>query len=150
MYEYITLRRERFCIHTMSLAQLPQAIANALLSITSSKILLLLLINVFLLVVGCVMETFAALIILVPVFLPVALSLGLTPIHFGMIMCINLIVGLITPPVGVALFTTSLATNVPLNKLIGPIWKWVGVSLVVLMLVTFIPAMSNWLPSLLG
>ncbi|MEA4942613.1 MAG: TRAP transporter large permease [Oscillibacter sp.] len=136
--------------YTMSLAQLPQAIANALLSITSSKILLLLLINVFLLVVGCVMETFAALIILVPVFLPVALSLGLTPIHFGMIMCINLIVGLITPPVGVALFTTSLATNVPLNKLIGPIWKWVGVSVVVLMLVTFIPAMSNWLPSLLG
>lgn len=136
--------------YTMSLAQLPQAIANGLLSITSSKFLLLLLINAFLLVVGCVMETFAALIILVPVLLPVALSLGLTPIHFGMIMCINLIIGLITPPVGVALFTTSMATNVPLNKLVGPIWKWVGVSIAVLMLVTYIPAMSNWLPGLLA
>ena len=136
--------------YTMSLAQLPQQIANFLISLTDSKVLLLLLINAFLLLVGCVMESFAAIIILVPVLLPVATSLGLTPVHFGMIMCINLIVGLLTPPVGVALFTTCLATKTPLEKVVGPIWKWVGVAVIVLMLVTFIPALSDWLPSLLA
>lgn len=136
--------------YTMALAQLPQHIANFLISLTSSKILLLIIINLFLLLVGMVMESFAAIIILVPVLLPVALSLGLTPVHFGMIMCINLIVGLVTPPVGVALFTTCLSTKTPLEKVVGPIWKWVGVAFVVLMLVTFIPALSEFLPSLIA
>lgn len=136
--------------YTMALAQLPQQIANFLISLTSSKFLLLIIINLFLLLVGMVMESFAAIIILVPVLLPVALSLGLTPVHFGMIMCINLIVGLITPPVGVALFTTCLSTKTPLEKVVGPIWKWVGVAFVVLMLVTFIPALSEFLPTLIA
>ncbi len=136
--------------YTMALAQLPQHIANFLISLTSSKFLLLIIINLFLLLVGMVMESFAAIIILVPVLLPVALSLGLTPVHFGMIMCINLIVGLVTPPVGVALFTTCLSTKTPLEKVVGPIWKWVGVAFVVLMLVTFIPALSEFLPSLIA
>ena len=136
--------------YTMALAQLPQQIANFLISLTSSKFLLLIIINLFLLLVGMVMESFAAIIILVPVLLPVALSLGLTPVHFGMIMCINLIVGLITPPVGVALFTTCLSTKTPLEKVVGPIWKWVGVAFAVLMLVTFIPALSEFLPTLIA
>ncbi len=134
--------------YTMSLAQLPQQIAHFLISLTDSKVMLLLIINLFLLLVGCVMESFAAIVILVPVLLPVALSLGLTPVHFGMIMCINLTVGLITPPVGVALFTTCLATKTPIEKVVGPIWKWVGMAFIVLMLVTFVPALSDWLPSL--
>lgn len=133
--------------YTMSLARLPQQIANALLSLTNSKVLLLILINLFLLVVGCVMESFAAIIILVPVLLPVATSLGLSPIHFGMIMCINLTIGLITPPVGVALFTTCLATGTPLKRVVGPIWKWVAIAVAVLLLVTFIPALTEWLPT---
>ena len=135
--------------YTMSLARLPQMIANFLMSLTDSKILLLLIINLFLLLVGCVMESFAAIIILVPVLLPVATSLGLTPVQFGMIMCINLTIGLITPPVGVALYTTCLATNTKVERVVGPIWKWVGVAFVVLMLVTFIPALSDFLPTLI-
>ena len=95
------------------------------------------------------MESFAAIIILVPVLLPVATSLGLTPVQFGMIMCINLTIGLITPPVGVALYTTCLATNTKVERVVGPIWKWVGVAFVVLMLVTFIPALSDFLPTLI-
>ena len=136
--------------YTMSLAQLPQQIANFLISLTDSKVLLLIIINLFLLFVGCVMESFAAIIILVPVLLPVATSLGLSPVHFGMIMCINLIIGLLTPPVGVALYTTCLATKTPVEKVVGPIWKWVGVAVVVLMFVTFVPALSEWLPSLIN
>lgn len=135
--------------YTLAIAKLPQSIANFLLSLTDSKLVLLLLINIFLLIVGCVMESFAAIIILVPVLLPVAASIGLTAIHFGMIMCINLTVGLITPPVGVALFTTCLATGVPLRRVVGPIWKWVAVAIVVLMLVSFVPAISDWLPAVL-
>lgn len=132
---------------TMALDQIPQMIADGLLSITQNPYFLLLLINIFLLFVGMVMETFAAVIILVPVLLPVVTSVGIDPLHFGMVMCVNLTVGLLTPPVGVALFTTSTVTKVPLNKLVGPIWRWVGVALVVLLLITYVPSLVTWLPS---
>lgn len=132
---------------TMGLDQIPQMIADGLLSITQNPYFLLLLINIFLLFVGMVMETFAAVIILVPVLLPVVTSVGIDPLHFGIVMCVNLTVGLLTPPVGVALFTTSTVTKVPLNKLVGPVWRWVGAALVVLLLITYIPILVTWLPS---
>ena len=100
---------------TMALDQIPQMIADGLLSITQNPYLLLLLINIFLIFVGMVMETFAAVIILVPVLLPVVTSVGIDPLHFGIVMCLNLTIGLLTPPVGVALFTTSSVTGVSLN-----------------------------------
>jgi tripartite ATP-independent transporter DctM subunit len=131
---------------TMALDDIPQTIASGLLSLTENKWLMLLFINIFLLFVGMVMETVAAIIILVPVFLPIVHSLGIDPLHFGMVMCINLIIGLLTPPVGVALFTTSIITGVPLRKLIKPIWKWVGVCLIVLMICTYIPSLVTFLP----
>lgn len=131
---------------TMALDQIPQMIADGLLAITNNPYLLLLLINIFLIFVGMVMETFAAIIILVPVLLPVVTTLGIDPLHFGMIMCVNLTIGLLTPPVGVALFTSSSITKVPLNRLVGPIWRWVGIALVVLMLITYIPSLVTWLP----
>jgi tripartite ATP-independent transporter DctM subunit len=131
---------------TMALDDIPQTIASGLLSLTENKWVMLLLINIFLLFVGMVMETVAAIIILVPVFLPIVSSLGIDPLHFGMVMCINLIVGLLTPPVGVALFTTSIVTGVPLRKLIKPIWTWVGICLVVLLFCTYVPSLVTFLP----
>lgn len=131
---------------TMALDQIPQMIADALLNITNNPYILLLLINIFLIFVGMVMETFAAIIILVPVLLPVVTTLGIDPLHFGMIMCVNLTIGLLTPPVGVALFTTSSIAKVSLNKLVGPIWRWVGIALVVLMVITYVPDLVTWLP----
>jgi len=131
---------------TMAMAQVPQMIADLLLSITDNPYVLLLLINIFLIFVGMVMETFAAVIILVPVLLPVVTSLGIDPLHFGMVMCVNLTIGLLTPPVGVALFTTSSVTKVPLNKLVGPIWRWVGIALIVLLIITYVPSLVTWLP----
>ena len=92
------------------------------------------------------METFAAVIILVPVLLPVVTSVGIDPLHFGIVMCVNLTIGLLTPPVGVALFTTSSVTGVSLNKLVGPIWRWVGIAFVVLVLIIYIPSLVTWLP----
>jgi TRAP-type C4-dicarboxylate transport system permease large subunit len=131
---------------TMALEQIPQEIANALLSLTSNKYVALLLINLFLLFVGMVMETIAAIIILVPVFLPVIATLGIDPLHFAMVVSFNLIVGLLTPPVGVALFTTSIVTGAPLQKLVKPIWCWVGVAMVVLLIITYVPDIVTFLP----
>lgn len=131
---------------TMALDQIPQMIADGLLNITQNPYLLLLLINILLIFVGMVMETFAAVIILVPVLLPVVTSVGIDPLHFGIVMCVNLTIGLLTPPIGVALFTTSSVTGVSLNKMVGPIWRWVGVAFLVLVLITYIPALVTWLP----
>ena len=133
---------------TMALEQVPQEIANALLALTTNKYVALLLINVFLIFVGMVMETVAAIIILVPVFLPIVQTLGIDPLHFGLVVSFNLIVGLLTPPVGVALFTTSIVTGVPLQKMIKPIWYWVGMALFILILITYIPDLVTFLPRL--
>ena len=131
---------------TMALDQIPQRIASCLLSISNNSYVLLLLINALLLIVGMIMETFAAIIILVPVLLPVITSVGIDPLHFGIVMSLNLVIGLITPPVGVALFTTASVTGVSLGKLIKPIWKWVGVSVVVLIIITYMPKIVTFLP----
>ena len=133
---------------TMALEQVPQEIANALLALTTNKYVALLLINLFLIFVGMVMETVAAIIILVPVFLPIVQTLGIDPLHFGLVVSFNLIVGLLTPPVGVALFTTSIVTGVPLQKMIKPIWYWVGMALFILILITYIPDLVTFLPRL--
>lgn len=133
---------------TMALDDIPQTIAAGLLSLTENKWVMLLLINIFLLFVGMVMETVAAIIILVPVFLPIIGQLGIDPLHFGVVMCMNLIIGLLSPPVGVALFTTSIVTGVPLRSLIKPIWKWVGVCLLVLMICTYVPSLVTFLPNM--
>jgi tripartite ATP-independent transporter DctM subunit len=134
--------------YMLTLDRIPQKIAAFILSLTSNRYMLLLLINLFLFLVGMVMETVASIIILVPILLPIAQAAGIDPLHFGMVMCINLIIGLVTPPVGVTLFTTALVTKVPLRKLIKPIWVWVGGAVVVLLLITYIPNLVLFIPSL--
>ncbi|GAB6156218.1 hypothetical protein JCM17380_49700 [Desulfosporosinus burensis] len=134
---------------TMALDQVPQKIAEFMLSLTTNKYMLLLLINIFLLLVGMVMETVAAIIILVPVFLPIITAVGIDPLHFGMVVSINLVIGLITPPVGVALFTTSIVTKTPLEKMIKPIWVWVGAAVAVLMVITYVPDLVTFLPNMI-
>ncbi len=130
--------------------QIPQMIADGILSISTNKIVVILLINLLLLFVGTFMETIAALIILFPVLLPVATSIGLDPIQFGVIAVLNLVIGLTTPPVGVCLFVASSIGNVSLAKISKAVLPFLLVSLAVLMLVSFVPAISLWLPSLLN
>jgi tripartite ATP-independent transporter DctM subunit len=134
--------------YMLTLDRIPQKIASFILSLTSNRYQLLLLMNLFLFLVGMVMETVASIIILVPILLPIAQAAGIDPLHFGIVMCINLIIGLVTPPVGVTLFTTSLVTKVPLRKLIRPIWVWVGAAAAVLFLITYIPNLVLFIPSL--
>ena len=128
--------------------QVPQGLAEFLLEITQNKFLLLLLINILLIIVGSFMETIAALLIVYPILLNVAVSVGIHPIQFSVIAVLNLIIGLNTPPVGVCLFVASGIGNVPIDKVAKAGFPFLLVSLLVLLMVTYIPALSLYLPGL--
>ena len=128
----------------------PQAIAVWVLSLTSNEILLILLINLMLLVVGCLMDTTAAIIILVPILLPIATALGIDPLLFGVMMCINLVIGLATPPVGVALYLGADVAKLRVEQVIRFTAPLLLIHIAVLMAITFVPAISLSLPRALG
>lgn len=132
----------------MTVEELPQLIADSLLSLTENKILILLMINFLLLFVGAFMETIAALLILFPVLLGVAVHVGVDPVQFAIIMVFNLVIGLTTPPVGVCLFVASSIGNISLEKIARAGLPFLLVSLFVLILVTYVPGISLWLPGL--
>lgn len=128
--------------------QIPQLVAESILGISTNTIIVILLINLLLIFVGTFMETIAALVILFPVLLPVALTVGMDPIQFGVMMVLNLVIGLVTPPVGVCLFVASQIGKVSIGKTARELLPFLGVSLVVLMLVAFVPQITLFLPSL--
>lgn len=128
--------------------QIPQNLAEFLLTITGNKFLLLLLINILLIIIGSFMETIAALLIVYPILLKVAIFAGVDPIQFSVIAVLNLIIGLNTPPVGVCLFVASGIGKVSLEKVAKAGLPFLMVSLIILLLVTYIPALSLYLPGL--
>ncbi|MEZ8575948.1 TRAP transporter large permease [Vibrio splendidus] len=134
----------------LTLERLPTEIAQFILSITDNKLLILLCITALLLIVGTFMETLAAIVILTPILLPIVTALGMDPIHFGIVMIVNLAIGFVTPPLGANLFMASQVGNVPIESLSRAIIGWIGALLVALMLITFIPALSLTLPNILG
>lgn len=129
--------------------QVPDIVANFILSITDNRIVVILLMNVLLLFVGMFMETIAALIILFPTLLDVATSVGMDPVHFAVMMVLNLMIGLSTPPVGVCLFVVSEIGKVPMLRVAREIVPFLVCNLIVLLLVSYIPLISLWLPNLL-
>jgi tripartite ATP-independent transporter DctM subunit len=129
--------------------QVPQRIAQAMLNLTQNRVLMLLLINGLLLFVGTFMETIAALIILFPVLLKVAVTVGVDPLQFAVIAVLNLVIGLTTPPVGVCLFVAAGLGKISLGRLSKAVLPFLAVSLLVLLLVTYVPAISLTLPQLL-
>jgi len=120
-----------------------------MLSISSNKYVILILINLLLLFVGAFMETVSALIILFPVLLKLATSVGVDPIQFAVIVVLNLVIGLTTPPLGVCLFVSQSIGKITLGKISRAILPFLGISIVVLMIVTFIPEVTLFLPRLL-
>lgn len=128
--------------------QIPQMIAATMLSLTTNKYLIILLINILLLIVGTFMETIAALIILFPPLLAVAIKVGIDPIHFATFAVLNLMIGLTTPPVGVCLFVAANIAKISLGAISRAIWPFLVCNIVVLFLVSYVPAISLWLPSL--
>lgn len=134
--------------YALAYAQIPQQIADAVISISDNKYVILLLINILFLFVGMIMEPMPAIYILVPVLLPIIQQYGIDPIHMGLIICVNMAIGLITPPVGSALYTAAMATNVSANRMVKSIWPWVGVLVIVLFMVTYVPISFMWLVNL--
>jgi tripartite ATP-independent transporter DctM subunit len=126
-----------------------EAFASIILMISENPIIVLLLINLILLIVGCFLETIAAITILVPVLLPIAVHVGVDPVHFGVIMVLNLMIGLLTPPVGMVLYVLSRVANVPFERAMMATLPFLIPLVAVLAMVTFIPAVTMWLPTLI-
>jgi len=125
----------------------PQAIVEALTALSSSPAVILLIINVILLVLGFFMEGIAIMLLTVPIFIPVLAKFGIDPVHFGVVMTLNLMIGLLTPPVGMVLYAVSTIAKVPVVRLAWELVPFMIVLGVVLMLITYIPGLVTWLPS---
>lgn len=134
----------------LTIAQIPEKIAALILGLTSNKFVVLMLINILLLIVGTFMETNAAIIILTPILLPIVKTLGVDPIHFGIIVVMNLSIGFITPPLGANLFMACQVGDISYDNLVKKIWPWIIVMIILLLLVTYIPSISMALPRALG
>ena len=134
----------------MSFTGLPQAISNLMLGVSDNKIVILLMINVILLIVGTFMDMAPALLIFTPIFLPVITAIGMDPIQFGVMMVMNLSIGTITPPVGSVLFVGCSVAKLKVEDVIGKLIPFFGAIVVALLFVTFVPAISTWLPTVLG
>jgi C4-dicarboxylate transporter DctM subunit len=134
----------------LTMEQVPQAISAWISSTTDSKIVILLLINVLLLIVGCIMDTTPSILVLSPILLPVALAVGVNPIHFGLIMVVNLAIGFVTPPLGINLFVASRVGQTSLDTVVKGIIPFVIVMVGCLMLITYIPQISLFLLQMTG
>jgi len=136
--------------YIMTLMQIPLKISTALTAFTDNRYTILLLINVLLLILGTLMDMAALLLILTPILLPVVKAVGVDPVHFGMIMIVNLGVGLLTPPVGSVLFVGSAIGKLPIEQVVKALMPFFGLLLIVLAIITYVPALSLWLPRLMG
>ena len=134
----------------MAFTGIPDMVANAVLGLTDNRILIFLLMNVILLVVGTFMDATPAILIFTPIFLPICTSLGMNPIHFGIVICYNLAVGTITPPVGTILFTGCKVGGVTIETVIKHMLPYFVAIAIGLLLVTYIPALSLTIPRLTG
>ena len=132
----------------LTTTRVTEAIAAWVLSISDNPLVFLLLVNVFLLFVGCFMETIAAITILVPVFMPIVAKLGIDPVHFGLLMILNLMIGLLTPPVGMVLFVLQKVARISFEATVKAVLPWIGPLLVTLALITYVPQLVLWLPNL--
>lgn len=126
----------------LTMLQVPQIVATTLTSVFSSKVILLLVINAFLLVVGMLMDSISAILICTPILLPVMSAIGYNPIQFGIMMTVNLAIGFVTPPVGVNLFVASNLSEVPIMELFKKAVPFIGFFLIALLLITFVPQIS--------
>ena len=134
--------------YVMALTQMPAKITAFFLTISDNKYVILFLVNILLLVLGCLVDMAPSILICTPILLPVMINFGVDPVHFGMIMMLNLGIGLCHPPVGAILFVGCAVGKVTIEQVMRTIWPFYAVMFGVLMLVTYIPALSLWLPSI--
>ena len=136
--------------YVMSYTKIPALVASAILGLTNSPVIILLIMNVILLIVGCFMDPTPAVLIFTPIFLPIVQTWGMHPVHFGLMMIMNLCVGTLTPPVGAILFAGCRTHNVKIEQIIKMLLPFFAVIFVTLMLITYVPALSMFIPQALG
>jgi len=134
--------------YLLTIERIPSTVAEGILGASDNPVVVLLLINLFLLVVGAFIDTIAAIVILTPILLPVATQIGVDPIHFGVIMVVNLAIGFITPPVGVNLFVASAVGKVPFDTVARGIVPLFFTMIIALAIISYVPSLSLWLPNL--
>jgi tripartite ATP-independent transporter DctM subunit len=130
--------------------QVPQKVAESLVSLTDNPFVFLILINVLLLFLGMLLEPTSALIITTPILLPVAVSFGIDPLQLGSILIFNLMIGLMTPPMGGVIFVLSSVTGLPLERVFKGAAYFLPAMVIVLLLITYVPAVTLWLPRAIG
>jgi tripartite ATP-independent transporter DctM subunit len=136
--------------YLLAYLQVPQKITEVMLSITSNKILILLMMNIVLLILGCIMDMAPLILICTPIMLPTALACGVSPVHFGVILMLNLGIGLLTPPVGSALYVGCAIGNIKMDKMAKSMFPFYGTMFVVLMILTYFPQIFMFVPKLFG
>lgn len=134
----------------MAFTGIPSALSNFVLGLSDNPIIILLIINLLLLLIGTVMDVAPAILIFTPIFMPIALDLGVDPVHFGMFFILNLCIGTITPPVGTGLFVGASIGKVKIEQLIKPLMPFYLAIFILLMVITYVPQISLFLPNLLG
>ena len=134
--------------HVLTDEQIPQAIANSMLSAGLGPIMFLVMVNVILLIGGQFMEPSGLVLIVAPLVFPIAIELGIDPIHLGIIMVVNMEIGMITPPVGLNLFVTSGVAGMPMMRVVRAALPFLGVLFIFLIMVTYLPFLSTWLPTM--
>jgi len=134
----------------LTVSQAAQLLSDAILGITQNKWVFLILVNLLMLFVGCFLDTIAAITILVPILLPIVLKLGIDPVHFGLIMTLNLMIGLLHPPLGMVLFVLSRVAKLSVERTTMAILPWLVPLFLALMAITFIPEITLWLPKYVG
>jgi len=134
----------------LTVSQAAQLLSDAILSITDNKWVFLILVNLLMLFVGCFLDTIAAITILVPILLPIVLKFDIDPVQFGLIMTLNLMIGLLHPPLGMVLFVLSRVAKLSVERTTMAILPWLVPLFLALILITFVPSISLWLPQQLG
>ena len=135
--------------HVLTDEQIPQTIANSMLSAGLGPVMFLVMVNVILLIGGQFMEPSGLILIVAPLVFPIAIELGIDPIHLGIIMVVNMEIGMITPPVGLNLFVTSGVAGMPMMRVVKAALPFLGILFIFLIMVTYIPILSTWLPTLM-
>ncbi|HLR59251.1 MAG TPA: TRAP transporter large permease [Pseudogracilibacillus sp.] len=136
--------------YLMTRERIPSIMADLIVGVSDNPIIIILIINIFLLIVGMFIDTISAIVILTPILLPVVTNIGMDPIHFGIILVMNLAIGFVTPPLGVNLFVASTIGKVPFEKIIKAMIPILIVMIVALLVVTYVPSLSTWLPGKLA
>src|SRR5699024_9421040 len=134
--------------YLMTRERIPSIVADFIVSISENPLVVMLIINIFLLIVGMFIDTISAIVILTPILLPVVTDIGLDPIHFGVILVMNLAIGFVTPPLGVNLFVASNVGKVSFERIVKGMVPILIAMLLALLVVTYFPPLSNWLPGL--